>query len=190
MSKKLKVLVLIDCQNDFITGSLANLEAQKAIPNIINKIKNNTWDYIFLTRDTHDSNYLSSKEGKELPVEHCIENSKGWQIEKTILTALLENKINYNINYINKFTFGTTKIGELLTNILKASEDTNNEVDIEICGFCTDICVISNTLMLKAQLYNVANITVDAECCAGITPEKHKAALEVMKSCQIKIINE
>jgi len=192
-----KCLIIVDAQNDFITGSLANEEAQKAVPNIVNKIKERKWDYIFVTRDTHDSDYLSTNEGKLLPVEHCIYGTDGWEIEHSISEALVKTNPTHGKGYINKPTFGSLVAGShdsvsLITFLKKIKIDIVNDesIDIEICGFCTDICVVSNALIVKAELYDKANITVDASCCAGVTPEKHKAALEVMKSCQINVINE
>jgi nicotinamidase-related amidase len=187
MSKK-RILVVIDCQNDFIDGSLKNEEAIKAVPNIVKKINDFDGDYILVTMDTHDKNYLNTNEGKMLPVEHCIKETRGWQIYPDIKDALIYADVykNQNVMYFYKPTFGSTSMAEFL----ELDEAFEGELEIEYVGFCTDICVISNVLMEKAILYDRASITVDASCCAGVTPEKHKAALETMKSCQINIINE
>ena len=186
MDKK-KVLVIIDCQNDFIDGSLRNEDAIKAVPNIVKKINDFNGDFILYTMDTHKGDYLSTNEGKMLPVEHCIKNSDGWKINKDIREAIeqAENRGIY-VLCVEKPTFGSTAMAE----IFDTDEDFQGNLDIEYVGFCTDICVISNVLMEKAILYDRADITVDASCCAGVTPEKHKAALETMKSCQINVINE
>jgi len=187
--KKKKILVIIDCQNDFITGSLRNEEAIKVVPNIVEKINNFNGDYILVTMDTHDENYLETKEGKMLPVKHCIKGTDGWKINKDIQDAicLAEGKNDGNrVIYFEKPTFGSTVMAEFL----EMDKDFEGNLEIEFLGFCTDICVISNVLAEKAILYDRAEITVDATCCAGVTPEKHKSALEVMKSCQIKIIND
>lgn len=186
--KTKKVLIVIDCQNDFITGALRNEEAIKAVPNIVKKINEFDGDYILVTLDTHDSNYMESKEGKMLPVVHCVKATEGWQLHPDIKNALIYADVhkNQNVMYFHKPTFGSQAMAEFL----ELDEAFDGELEIEYVGFCTDICVVSNVLMEKALLYDRANITVDASCCAGVTPEKHKAALETMKSCQINVINE
>lgn len=197
---KLKVLVIVDAQNDFIDGSLANQEAQAAIPAILEKIKNFDGDAIYLTMDTHQSNYLATPEGQKLPVEHCVYATKGWQINEEIVKAVEARELlGMRIEYILKPTFGSVEptvaceksLTELILDMeLNAAHEASKKVamEIEMCGFCTDICVISNALILKAYTYDFAEITVDSTCCAGVTPEKHNAALEVMKSCQINVI--
>ena len=159
-------------QNDFIDGVLGTKEAQAIVPNVKKKIEEYKAhrDEIIFTRDTHPANYLETNEGKHLPVEHCIQGTYGW---------LVAEEVNYpEYRHINKRTFGHTHW----------AYDKDFE-EIEIVGLSTDICVISNALILKAQFPEI-NITVDASCCAGTTPEKHKAALEVIKSCQINVIGE
>lgn len=186
--KTKKILIVIDCQNDFIDGSLRNEEAIKAVPNIVKKIKEFDGDYILVTMDTHESNYLETNEGKMLPVVHCVKGTQGWQMNPDIKNALINADVhkNQNVMYFHKPTFGSQAMAEFL----ELDEAFDGNLEIEYVGFCTDICVISNVLMEKAILYDRASITVDASCCAGVTPEKHKAALETMKSCQINIINE
>lgn len=167
-----KTLIVIDVQNDFVTGTLNNELAQAIIPKIKNKIDKylSYGDEVIFTRDTHTAYYLATNEGKHLPIEHCINGTWGW---------LVVNELSHpECRHINKPTFGYR-----YWNIEGEFEN------IELVGTCTDICVVSNALILKAQFPN-ANITVDASCCAGTTPERHKAALEVMKSCQINVINE
>lgn len=177
-----KILVAVDLQNDFITGTLGSEEARKIIPYVVDKIKN--WDgYIFVTRDTHDEQYLDTREGKHLPVKHCIENLPGHCINPDVKEALL--KYNKNCYFLNKHTFGSTALPELIDNLIG---ETNIEC-IELIGLCTDVCVVSNAMLLKAKFPNL-DIIVDASCCAGITPESHKAALTTMKMCQIDIIGE
>ena len=200
MNKKIKILLLIDCQVDFIDGSLANQEAQAAIPAILEKIKNFDGDAIFLTMDTHQKNYLQTPEGEKLPVEHCIYGTKGWGINEQVRDAVEARELlGMKVEYITKPTFGSVEstvaceksLTELILDMeLKAAHEASKkvEMEIEMCGFCTDICVISNALILKAYTYDFAEITVDSTCCAGVTPEKHNAALEVMKSCQISVI--
>ena len=166
-----KTLIVIDMQNDFIDGALGTEEAQAIVPNVKKKIEEYKarGDEIIFTRDTHNYNYLDTKEGKYLPVEHCIVGTDGWQIADGLEVD--------GCQYINKPTFGWK---HWYRNIFE---------DVEIVGLCTDICVVSNALVIKA-IFPEINITVDASCCAGVTPEKHKAALEVMKSCQINVIGE
>lgn len=185
-----KVLVIIDMQNDFIDGSLGTPEAQAIVDKVCDKIreyKSNQWDIVY-TRDTHTENYLNTPEGLNLPVKHCIYQTEGWELNKKIQSALVESGWAY-IDWFNKFTFGSQK---LVKHFVEEYCDYNQPIDeIELVGLCTDICVISNAIMLKNAFYDkFVTITVDASCCAGVTPEKHKAALEVMKSCQINVINE
>lgn len=171
MKKMKKALIVIDMQNDFIDGSLGTLEAQAIVPNVKNKIAEYRakGDEVIFTRDTHFADYLKTNEGKHLPVKHCIEGTDGWQIADEVDVK--------ECTHINKPTFGY--IGWARYNFEK----------IEIVGLCTDICVVSNALILKA-LFPDAKITVDASCCAGVTPESHKAALTTMKMCQIDVIGE
>lgn len=167
-----KTLIVIDMQNDFIDGSLGTKEAQAIVPNVKKKIEEYKarGDEIIFTRDTHFDRYLETNEGKHLPVKHCIRGTHGWQIS---------NEIGAGAGYdvIDKITFGYDRW---------AGYDFE---DVELIGLCTDICVVSNALILKAFFPEI-DITVDASCCAGVTPESHKAALEVMKSCQINVMGE
>jgi len=184
-----KILVIVDCQNGFITGSLASEEAQKKVPNIVKKIKDFEDGIIILTRDTHSEDYLNTKEGKKLPVVHCVKNTWDWEIEDSVAEAFTEridDETSVVGTIVDKPTFGTFEIIDYIKYALNAYGDT----EIEICGFCTDICVVSNAMILKAAFYEKANITVDASCCAGVTPETHNAALTTMKMCQINVINE
>lgn len=169
-----KTLIVVDMQNDFIDGSLGTKEAEAIVGNVNKKIKEyeELGKKIIFTRDTHSINYLDTYEGQHLPVPHCIDNTAGWQI-----SSKLDVKNIKNAFLIDKPTFGWLKW-----------DDFDFE-SVEICGLCTDICVISNALIIRA-IYPEIDITVDASCCAGSTPKKHKAALEVMKSCQIEVIGE
>lgn len=171
-----KILIVIDMQNDFIDGTLGTPEAQAIVPEVKDKIKRcltEKYDIVF-TRDTHSENYLETNEGKNLPVPHCIKGTDGWQIKEELC---------YDDMYcVNKSTFGY-----LNWNLLGI--DFNDVESIEIIGVCTDICVVSNALILKAMYPNI-DIMVDASCCAGVTPETHKAALTTMKMCQINVIGE
>lgn len=166
------LLIVIDMQNDFVTGSLGTKEAQAIVPAVVEKIANyraNNSDVLF-TRDTHPTFYLDTQEGRNLPVEHCIQNTPGWQIINEIDTK--------SDSIFNKPTFGSVELANYVADY--------DYKDIELIGLCTDICVVSNALLLKAYLPEV-NISVDATCCAGVTPESHHAALETMKMCQITI---
>ena len=168
-----KLLVVIDMQNDFIDGSLGSPEAQAIVPNVKKKIEEYKVcenDIIF-TRDTHYDDYLETNEGKCLPVKHCIKDSFGWEIAEELDTE--------GCPCIDKETFGFNHWDEL-------GDDVES---IELVGLCTDICVVSNALILKATFPEI-KITVDASCCAGVTPESHKAALTTMKMCQIDVIGE
>ena len=188
----MKLLVLVDLQNDFINGSLGTPEAQAIVPKVVEKLNNypnkgNT--LILFTKDTHHVDYLETFEGKNLPVEHCIENTPGWSINKEIASAamhkgFLECSTAMIINSrIYKGTFGS----DVLRDFVYENSDIIDE--IELVGLCTDICVISNALSLR-QAVPWMPITVDASCCAGVTPANHMFALEVLKSCQINVINE
>lgn len=173
MNKKL--LVVIDMQNDFITGPLGNEECRKIVPNVVNKtesvFKNNAADIAY-TLDTHKTNYLETQEGKNLPVIHCIENTHGWMLIPEL------QKIQAEKSFC-KPTFGSIELAEWIKE--------NEYTEVELVGVCTDICVISNAFVIKAVNPEV-KIIVDAACCAGLTPEKHKAALDVMQSCQVNVI--
>ena len=183
--EKKKVLIVIDVQNDFVYGSLGTPEAQEIIPNIkkkFDKYKNNN-DYVIFTKDTHDSDYLTTAEGKKLPVEHCIRGTNGWEIVDEINYKKFEKFNNFAVYRKSTFGFDDWDWKERFNNT------DDYLLDIEIIGLCTDICVITNALLIKTY-HPEAKITVDASCCAGSTLERHKAALEVMKSCQIDVIGE
>lgn len=174
----MKVLVVVDMQNDFIDGALGTAEALAIVPNVVGKIKSFE-GRVLATRDTHASDYLKTQEGKKLPVEHCIRGTKGWEIRPEIQELIQETPID-------KVTFGSMELGQ----VLKAYHEQEQPIEsITLIGLCTDICVISNAMLLKAALPEVP-IVVDASCCAGVTSQSHKQALEAMKVCQIEIINE
>lgn len=170
----MKILIVVDMQNDFIDGALGTKEAEKIVANVKEKIdtyrSNN--DEVIFTRDTHFEDYLETQEGKNLPVKHCIKDTFGWQISSKLDVA--------DSVVIDKPTFGSTKLMEYLLSKQNISE-------IQLVGLCTDICVISNAFLLKAALPEVL-ISVDSKCCAGVTPESHNRALESMKTCQIMVI--
>lgn len=172
-----KVLVVVDMQNDFIDGALGTKEAESIVPKVKQKIESFAGRVMF-TRDTHEKNYLQTQEGKKLPVEHCIRETQGWQISSELIDFCKEAPID-------KVTFGSVELGEQLQ-----KENQENQIQsITLIGLCTDICVISNALLLKAFLPEV-QIIVDASCCAGVTQESHETALSAMKMCQIEIVGE
>ena len=166
-----KTLIVIDMQNDFIDGSLGTAEAVAIVDNVKEKIDEYkaAGNEIIFKRDTHFENYLDTPEGKKLPVMHCVKGTSGWEISEKLCTE--------GCDIIDKPSFGWTKWNE------------RSFEEIELVGLCTDICVISNALILKA-FFPEAEITIDASCCAGVTPETHNAALAAMKMCQINVIGE
>ena len=177
-----KLLIIIDMQNDFIDGSLANKDAQPIVEPITKLVGSWDGDIIF-TRDTHLDNYLDTLEGKYLPIPHCILRTSGWDINPIISDAANSNE-KCHIKYINKVSFGFFGWNDYL--IYPNKEHIYDE--IYICGTCTDICVVSNALILKSILTETP-IKVYGNLCAGTTKEKHEAALEVMRSCQCEVID-
>ena len=178
----MKILIVIDMQNDFLDGTLRNEEGIKIIPNVVNKIKlyKNDGNLIIATRDTHDITYLQTQEGKNLPVIHCIKKTHGWEINDDIARALGD------VLVFDKPTFGSLE----LANWLKDNYyDVQEDLEIELVGVCTDICVVSNAMLIKATLPE-AKLVCDASCCAGVSIESHKSALQTMKTCQIQVIGE
>lgn len=190
----MKIIVVVDMQNDFIDGVLGTPEAQAIVPIMVDRLKelDSSEHLILFTKDTHQHNYLETQEGKNLPVQHCIEGTVGWSINKQISSFC--DYGSYFLGYssptvrkgrILKPTFGSLELGEIIRDIIK----THDVEEVILMGVCTDICVISNAMLLKAYCPETP-ITVDASCCAGVTPESHKNALAAMKMCQINIINE
>jgi nicotinamidase-related amidase len=175
-----KLLVVVDMQKDFVDGALGSEEAQKIVPAVVNKVQSyiDRKDGIIFTKDTHTENYLQTQEGKNLPVIHCVQGTQGWEIcdELQEFTRIEGNKT------YEKVTFGSKQLAEELADIKDLEE-------VELCGLCTDICVISNALLIKA-FHPEVKVTVDATCCAGVTPQSHRNALEAMKMCQVHVIGE
>ena len=184
----MKILCVIDMQNDFIDGSLGSEEAQAIVPNVVKKIKECAADnryVIFYTRDSHSENYMSTNEGRHLPVPHCILNTEGWQINTDVIKA---SKGATYVDVQNKDTFGLQDIAFLIESIPNICDIENPEVEsIEMIGVCTDICVVSNALILKAA-YPEIPFTVYGDCCAGTSVDAHEAALKVMQMCQIEVV--
>ena len=171
------ILIVVDMQNDFIDGALGTPEAVAIVPAAAEKIRSFPGPVLF-TRDTHTTDYLNTQEGRNLPVVHCVKGTPGWELRPE-LQALCKTAP------IDKPTFGSAKLGELLL----AMDREDPIASVTLIGLCTDICVISNALLVKAFLPEVP-VTVDAACCAGVTPESHRNALAAMKMCQIAVENE
>ncbi len=173
-----RILIVIDMQNDFIDGSLGTAEAVAIVEKVKDKIRSWNPENLIATMDTHEEDYLQSQEGRMLPVRHCIRGSKGWQIREDIAQILGKAKI------YEKPTFGSIRLAQDLQALSR-----QEEIELELIGLCTDICVVSNALLLKAAMPQV-RISVDPSCCAGVTPQLHEAALATMASCQIQIESE
>ena len=169
-----KLLIVVDMQTDFVTGALGTKEAQAIVPMVAEKIKKAKEDGtdVIFTLDTHEENYLDTQEGKQLPVPHCIKNTEGWMLVPQL------RPLAGGCMSVEKPTFGSTRLAHIVG---RAGYD-----EIELIGLCTDICVISNAMILKASVPETP-ISVDASCCAGVTPESHANALAAMKMCQIAI---
>ena len=172
-----KILVVVDMQNDFIDGALGTKEAVGIVDKVIEKIQSYPADCIYATRDTHAQNYLETSEGRYLPVEHCIKGTNGWEIREEIAKTMSQAVV------IDKPTFGSIELSEKLW-----EENQKEPIEIELIGLCTDICVVTNAMLLKTKLPET-KIRVDASCCAGVTPESHEAALLTMKMCQMEVVN-
>ena len=171
----MKSIVVVDMQNDFIDGSLGTKEAQEMLPRLKDKLKKVVEDgsaELVFTMDTHGKDYLNTQEGKNLPVEHCIKGTQGWEISPELGEFVAKAKA-----VVEKPTFGSME----LIKHLKAADE------VELVGLCTDICVISNAMLIKAA-YPEIKVSVDSSCCAGVTPESHDNALAAMKMCQIKVL--
>jgi len=175
----MKVLIIVDMQKDFIDGALGTKEAAAIVANVVSRVENSKDELILFTQDTHGEDYLSTPEGKKLPVVHCVEGTDGWKINESILNAWQGNKNTENI--FKKSVFGSIELVEFL------KKRANEISEIEILGLCTDICVVSNAIMIKNALPEI-EINVNEKCCAGVTPQSHREALNVMKMCQINII--
>lgn len=171
------ILVVVDMQNDFVDGVLGSEEAQAIVPKVVKKIQNFSGTVLF-TRDTHEEGYMQTQEGKYLPIPHCIRDTHGWQICPEVEQLRRTEPLD-------KVTFGSRQLGEQLCRM-----DMQEAIrSVTLIGLCTDICVISNALLIKAFLPEVT-VTVDASCCAGVTPQSHQTALHAMRACQIQIEND
>ena len=186
--KALKLLCVIDMQNDFISGSLGTEEAEAAVPAVVKKIAD--WDgQTIATRDTHfEQTYLSTHEGRYLPVKHCIRGTQGWEIEPRVAEALKSSRC---IGIVDKEHFAEAPQAQseskTLADFVQSLKSEDSSLEITLIGVCTDICVVSNALMLKS-MFPENQFTVDSSCCAGTTPDNHDSALKVLRSCQIDVI--
>ena len=171
------ILIVVDMQNDFVDGALGSKDAQAIVDQVTAKIQGFSGPVLF-TRDTHGADYLQTQEGRNLPVPHCVENTPGWQLCPAV-AALCHTEP------VNKVTFGSRQLAERLCE-MNAADPLRS---VTLIGLCTDICVISNAMVIKAFLPEV-EIIVDAACCAGVTPESHHTALNAMRACQVKIEND
>ena len=170
-----KILLVIDMQNDFINGALGTAEAVAIADDVVEEIKKYPVSDVIATRDTHGENYLDTQEGKNLPVPHCIKGTQGRELHPRVAEVL------EGAGVIDKPTFGSTELAHRLARMAG-----DEKLDITLVGLCTDICVVSNALLIKAALPETP-VRVIESCCAGVTPESHRAALETMKMCQVKI---
>jgi len=183
-----KVLVVVDMQNDFISGSLGSEDARRIVDGVVAKIKASAADSIYVTLDSHTSGYLDTAEGRTLPVEHCIKGSWGWELHDKVRAALAEKAASAALTEmvnIEKPNFGSYELAERIYS--RYPDDV--QLEIELVGLCTDICVVTNALLIKTKMPE-ARVTVDAACCAGVTPESHEAALLTMSKCHIGIAGQ
>lgn len=171
-----KILLVIDMQNDFINGALGTPEAEAIVGRVAEEIRKYPTENVIATRDTHTEDYLNTQEGRKLPVVHCVRGTPGWELHPEIAAALKGAAI------IDKPTFGSKELAEKLS-LLSEQDD----LEVTLAGLCTDICVVSNALLIKAFLPETP-VRVIADCCAGVTPESHQAALDTMRMCQIEIV--
>jgi nicotinamidase-related amidase len=174
-----KLLIVVDMQKDFVDGALGTKEAISIVDNVVKKIEDFDGD-IIVTYDTHPQNYMQTQEGKNLPVPHCIKGTPGWELDQKVQAAL--DKKTYKA--IEKPTFGSTELAEYIK-----ADYNPDELEIELIGLCTDICVVSNALLIKAN-FTETKVSVDSSCCAGVTPDSHNAALTTMKMCQVNVVGE
>lgn len=175
-----RYLIVVDMQKDFIDGSLGTEEAQSIVEKVKEKILSYPKERVYATLDTHGEDYLSTQEGKMLPVPHCIKGTEGWGLHPMLKELILPD------HFFEKGSFGSLQLAESMRELFR-QQDSMERASIELVGLCTDICVVSNALLLKAFLPEIP-ISVDSSCCAGVTKEKHLAALETLRSCQIEVL--
>lgn len=185
-----KILVVIDMQNDFIDGPLGTPEARAIVPNVCAKIREGEWDSVYTTHDVHFEDYLNSQEGQKLPIKHCIHGTDGQKLNESIRDVIEHEYLGLAFPVFKKY-FGSQCLHEEIRKRIFSPDLTffDRDLEIHVVGVCTDICVITNVLLLKTY-FPEARIVVDASCCAGTIQLKHWEALDVMRSCQIDIVNE
>ena len=171
-----KLLIVVDMQKDFVDGALGSAQAVDIVDNVVKKIETFDGD-IIVTYDTHGEDYMQTQEGSNLPVPHCIKGTPGWELDEKVQAALDQR----TYTSLEKPTFGSTALPELIKTVYDPAQ-----LEIELCGLCTDICVVSNALLLKANFLETP-VSVDPRCCAGVTVESHNAALLTMKMCQVRV---
>lgn len=179
------MLIVVDMQRDFVSGALGSAEARAIVPSVAARIRRAKEEgtQVVFTLDTHDTDYMETREGRFLPVPHCIQGSEGWALEPEVARECQRGMISFE-----KPTFGSTALMHHVAAAAATKGCVNgNGLTIELCGVCTDICVVSNAMLIKAALPE-ADLIVDSALCAGVTPEKHEAALETMRSCQIQVL--
>ncbi len=179
------ILIVVDMQKDFVSGALGSPEARAIVPAVCARMQQASKEGtpVVLTLDTHEADYMDTREGRFLPVPHCIRGTEGWALESEIAKACTRGMLSFE-----KPTFGSTQLMHYVCNLAGAKGYVNGKgMTVELCGVCTDICVVSNALLIKAALPE-ADLIVRSALCAGVTPEKHEAALETMRSCQIQVL--
>ena len=183
-----RILIVVDMQNDFINGSLGSEAAQAIVKNVVEKINSFNGAAIIKTMDSHEDNYLETQEGRNLPVEHCILTSNGWHINGEVEDAICEfARTKGIVRTVIKTTFGAKTLPSFIEDIMNLKAIQEKDLEIELVGLDTDICVISNALLVKA-FFPEAKMKIDSSCCAGTSTAAHEAALAVAKSCQIEVI--
>ncbi|MBS5473627.1 MAG: cysteine hydrolase [Subdoligranulum variabile] len=183
--------IVVDVQKDFITGALANPQAQANVTRLAETVKAHAraGHWLFLTRDTHPDNYLATREGRHLPVEHCIEGEDGWNFAPELENAL-DGTAPEVCHIVNKPTFGSYMLpSEILDELMAHNKAVDDIEKIVIYGYCTDICVISNAMVMRAA-FPETEIEILSDCCAGVTPQSHQTALDAMRACQFTIVRQ
>ena len=179
------MLIVVDMQRDFISGSLGSAEARAIVPAVAARIRRAAEEgtQVVFTLDTHDTDYMETREGRFLPVPHCIQGSEGWALEPEIAAECRRGMISFE-----KPTFGSTQLAHYIARLAgEQGASDGRGITVELCGVCTDICVVSNALLIKAALPE-ADLRVQGSLCAGVTPGKHEAALETLRSCQVEVL--
>lgn len=186
---KIIIDIVVDVQKDFITGALANKQAQANVAHLAQTAQSHAraGHWMFFTRDTHPDNYLQTREGRHLPVVHCIQGEDGWNLAAELETAMSDTEPAV-CRIIDKPTFGSYMLpGDILDELMAHNRSVEDIEKFVIYGYCTDICVISNAMVLRAA-FPETEIEIQADCCAGVTPQSHQTALDAMQACQFTIL--